>query len=415
VREKKIIVIGGGASGMMAAGEAAKLGAAVSVYEKNDRFGRKLFITGKGRCNLTNARGPEEMLEHISANRRFLYSAFYAFGSRELMDFFENLGVPLVVERGGRVFPRSGKSGDIVRALERHMSENGVERRLNSEVLSVKTDGGKAAGIFTKSGFAPADAVIVATGGLSYPATGSTGDGYRFAREAGHRVTELSPALTPLVTREKWVSGLMGLSLRNVGVKVVIEGLKVYEDFGEMVFTHFGVSGPVVLPAGRAMTGRYAKAPVLSIDLKPALGEEQLDRRILRDFGKYANKDIKNAMADLLPRRLIPVIIERAGIDAGKKACEITRSERKALGKALKSLDLTITGGAGYNEAVVTSGGVAVAEVNPATMESRLVKGLYFTGEVLDVDALTGGYNLQTAFSTGWAAGRAAGRPAAER
>ncbi|MCL2461702.1 MAG: NAD(P)/FAD-dependent oxidoreductase [Defluviitaleaceae bacterium] len=413
---KRIIVVGGGASGMMAAGTAASLGLSeghnfdVILCEKNDKLGKKLFITGKGRCNLTNDRNTDEMLENVTANRRFLYSAFNAFGSRDLMDFFEGLGVPLVVERGKRVFPRSGKSSDIVRALGKYLAENCVDIRLNSEVKSIKTDNGHVVGIETKTGLIPADAVIVATGGLSYPATGSTGDGYRFAREAGHTVTDLHPALTPLVTQEKWVGGLMGLSLRNVGVKVLIDGRKAYEDFGEMIFTHFGVSGPVALSAGRAILNKYEKKPVLSIDLKPALNEDELDRRILRDFEKYANKDLRNAMADLLPQRLIPVIIENAGLDAGKKIHDITKDERRALGRALKSLDLTVIGNMGYNEAVITAGGVSVSEINPATMESKIVAGLYFTGEVLDLDAFTGGYNLQIAFSTGAAAGRAASR-----
>lgn len=405
--KKKIIVIGGGAAGMMAAGRAAKKGHEVHLYEKNNRLGKKILITGKGRCNLTNDSDVETLLENIPGNPYFLYSAFYHLDSFGLQEFFKDLGLELKVERGRRVFPVSDRSLDVVLALEKYLKQNKVKLHLESPVERILMKNGAVIGIRLKNGREEqADGVIVATGGLSYPATGSTGDGYRFAKAAGHHVTKLYPSLVPLKTAEEWCERLMGLSLKNISIKILNQkGKKVYEEFGEMLFTHFGVSGPVILSASRHLILTMEEGYRLLIDLKPAMDEKKLDARLLRDFEKYANKDFGNALGDLLPQKLIPVVLELSGIDAGKKVNLVTREERKRLCGLLKALPLTITGTSGYNEAVVTCGGVCVDEIDPSTMESKLVKHLHFAGEVLDVDAYTGGFNLQIAFSTGYTAG----------
>lgn len=405
--KKKIIVIGGGAAGMMAAGRAAKKGHEVHLYEKNNRLGKKILITGKGRCNLTNDSDVETLLENIPGNPYFLYSAFYHLDSFGLQEFFKDLGLELKVERGRRVFPVSDRSLDVVLALEKYLKQNKVKLHLESPVERILLGNGAVIGIRLKNGREEqADGVIVATGGLSYPATGSTGDGYRFAKAAGHHVTKLYPSLVPLKTAEEWCERLMGLSLKNISIKILNQkGKKVYEEFGEMLFTHFGVSGPVILSASRHLILTMEEGYRLLIDLKPAMDEKKLDARLLRDFEKYANKDFGNALGDLLPQKLIPVVLELSGIDAGKKVNLVTREERKRLCGLLKALPLTITGTSGYNEAVVTCGGVCVDEIDPSTMESKLVKHLHFAGEVLDVDAYTGGFNLQIAFSTGYTAG----------
>ncbi len=407
-----VAVIGGGAAGMMAAVAAAGSGHRVRIYEKNEKLGKKLYITGKGRCNLTNACGTEEMLAKIVRNGKFLYSSFYGFSNRDMMAFMEENGCPVKVERGDRVFPVSDKSSDVIRVFSRKLETLGTECCFRKEVEDIRVSDGRVTGVVLKEGkkFAAADCVVVATGGISYPVTGSTGDGYRFAKRLGHTVTKLAPALVPFEVKELDVArSLQGLSLRNVQVRV-LKGKKVlYEDFGEMLFTHFGVSGPVILSASSYVADPLEKGElVLSIDLKPALDYDQLDKRILRDFEKRKNRQYKNALDDLLPSKIIPVMIERSRIQEEKAVNEITRGERRQLVETVKDFRMTVTGMRGYEEAIVTRGGVSVKEVNPATMESKLVKGLYFAGEVLDVDGITGGFNLQAAWSTGFLAGSSA-------
>lgn len=402
----KVIVVGAGAAGLMAAGKAGEKGHQVHLYEKNDRLGKKILITGKGRCNVTNYSDIDNFLNNIPGNPYFLYSAFYGLDSYGTIDFFNKLGLETKVERGNRVFPVSDKAADVVSALERYIRKNKVKLHLNSPVKGIEVKDGLAVGIKTAGGVVEADAVIVCTGGLSYPGTGSTGDGYKFAKDCGHKVTKLYPSLVPLRTKENWCSEVMGLSLKNIAISIKnSKGKELYKDFGEMLFTHFGVSGPVILSASRHLLGKFDEGLKLYIDLKPALDEKTLDSRILRDFEKYINKDFSNALGDLLPQKLIPVVIRLSGIDNGKKVHDITKEERKRLVSVIKGLELNITGTTGYNEAVITSGGIDVDEINPSTMESKLIKNLYFAGEVLDCDAYTGGYNLQIAFSTGFAAG----------
>ena len=403
----KVIIIGGGAAGMMAAVTAAENGHAVHVYEKNEKLGKKLFITGKGRCNLTNACGMEELFDAVCTNGKFLYSAFYGFTNQDAIRFFEKSGLKIKVERGNRVFPASDRSSDVIAVLQRRMKSLGVNVHLNMAVKEVLAEDGCVKGILTEAGDeADADAVIIATGGLSYQTTGSTGDGYRFAEALGHQVTELSPALVPLNVKEDVVKGLQGLSLRNVRAGIYDGKKRLYEDFGEMMFTHFGVTGPLILTASSRIQKQIRKKELrLAIDLKPALSEEQLDRRILRDFEEAKNKQFKNAVNGLFPAKLVPVMIEKSGILPEKKVNEISKEERHHFLRLIKNFELTVTGLRDYNEAIVTKGGVHVKEVNPATMESRRVSGVYFAGEVLDLDAVTGGFNLQIAWSTAYAAG----------
>lgn len=404
----QVIIIGGGAAGMMAAIAAARAGHKVRIYEKNEKLGKKVYITGKGRCNVTNACDTEELFQNVVHNAKFLYSSFYAFTNTDVMELIEHYGCPLKTERGNRVFPVSDKSSDVIHALAVALRELDVEVELHEEVTAVLTEQEKVTGVRLKRGSRDvfADAVIVTTGGLSYPSTGSTGDGYRFAKELGHSVTELSPALVPFEAREEVCKELQGLSLRNIRAEIR-KGKKVlYSEFGEMLFTHFGVSGPVLLSASSYVAAQIKKEPLtLSIDLKPALGEEQLDARILRDFEEAKNKQFKNSLNQLLPAKLIPVIIERSGISPEKKVNEITREERRCLVQAVKDFCITLTGLRDYKEAIITQGGVSVREVNPSTMESKKTAGLYFAGEVLDLDAVTGGFNLQIAWSTGYLAG----------
>lgn len=415
----RVIVIGGGAAGMMAAAAAADKGRQVTLLERNEKLGKKVFITGKGRCNLTNASDIEEIFEHVVTNRKFLYSALYGFDNRACMDFFEENGLRLKVERGNRVFPASDHSSDVIRTLEKKLKGLSVEIRLHTRVESLVTES-----LLTKSGcdkrrikgvrdergkYYDADAVILATGGISYPSTGSTGDGHRMAEETGHKVTELYPALVPLKAREGFCRELMGLSLKNV-TATFKEGKKVlYSEFGEMLFTHFGVSGPIILSGASVINQRLAKNEIqLFIDLKPALTEEQLQNRLTRDFEENRQKQFKNACGGLFPARLVPVMIALSGIDPDKKACEISKEEKRNFARCIKALPLTITGTGGYEEAIVTKGGVSVKDINPSTMESKQVSGLYFAGELIDVDAFTGGYNLQIAWSTGRLAGESA-------
>ncbi len=474
----RVIVVGGGAAGMMAALAAAEKGCRVCLIEKNEKLGKKLFITGKGRCNVTNAADMETLFDNVRSNAKFLYSAFYDYDSRAVMDFLEKAGCPLKIERGERVFPVSDHSSDVIAAFQRELKKRKVEVLLNTEVKELLLEAGeeaqaegaqegggeagqaeaagscqkegqaRAAGSCQKEGQAGAagscqkagqagvsgsrmkgvrlsngktlyaDSCIVCTGGISYPSTGSTGDGYRFAENAGHQVTQARPSLVPFNIKEKWCAHLMGLSLKNVSLRMICDGREVYEGFGEMLFTHFGVSGPLVLSAssfygviggkGKKKVKGYGETEAntkLYIDLKPALDLEQMDRRLLRDFETNKGKQFKNALGGLFPASLVPVMVELSGIHPERKVNEVTREERRSFAALIKNLPLTVMGVRGFEEAIITRGGVSVREVNPSTMESKKVKGLYFAGEVLDVDALTGGYNLQIAWSTGHLAG----------
>lgn len=402
----KVIVVGGGAAGMMAAIAAGKNGNSVEIYEKNEKLGKKLFITGKGRCNVTNAADVETLLNNVVHNRKFLYSAFYGFDNMAVCDMLEEAGCKLKTERGDRVFPESDHSSDIIKALEKLLQKYHVSVHLKSEVSAIITEDGEAKGIKLSDGKkVTADAVIVCTGGYTYPLTGSTGDGYKFAKSSGHTVTDLAPSLVPFETAEKWVADLMGLSLKNVNLTMVSGKKKLYDGFGEMLFTHFGISGPLVLTASCYYDDKKYPDCKVIIDLKPALSLEQLDKRLVREFEANVNKQFVNALSGLLPSKMIPVMVELSGIPADKKIHDITKQERADFAALLKHVELNITGTRGVAEAIITRGGVAVKEVDPGTMESKTVKGLYFAGELLDLDAVTGGFNLQIAWSTGYAAG----------
>lgn len=406
---KNVVITGGGPAGMMAAITAARRGFKVTLVEKNEKLGKKLFITGKGRCNITNAGDTEDLFNSIVTNRKFMFSSFNGFSNYDTLGFFDELGLQIKIERGNRVFPESDHSSDVIGALNRELKRLSVDVRLNTEVKDIIVNGGKATGVVVKcsgkESTIQADNVIVATGGNSYQSTGSTGDGYRFARKLGHSVTPILPALVPFNVAEDWESDLQGLSLKNVSIVVLDGKQEIYSDFGEMLFTHFGVSGPLILSASSFAAKRIKEHPLkLIIDLKPALSQEQLDERILRDFDEEKNKAFKNSLDKLLPKKMIPVIVRLSDIDGNKKVNEITKQERQRLVSLIKGLGLTLTGLRGFNEAIITQGGINVREINPTTMESKLVKNLYFAGEVLDVDALTGGFNLQVAWSTGYAA-----------
>lgn len=412
-----VCVIGGGPAGMMAAIAAAEKGHSVVLLEKNEKLGKKLFITGKGRCNVTNGADVETLLSNVVTNKKFLYSAFYSFDNQALMDMIEKAGCPLKTERGERVFPVSDHSSDIIKAFERILSEKNVEVRLHTTVREIVTEGDKLIGVKAikqnpngtagKIQLLRADSVIVCTGGVSYPLTGSTGDGYRFANDTGHSLIKPRPSLVPFETRQKWVKDCMGLSLKNVSMKLVSGKKTVYDGFGEMLFTHFGISGPLVLSASAYYDPEKHKDAKAVIDLKPALSEEVLDKRILRDFDEQLNKSFANALGGLVPSSLIPVIADECGVSKEKKVHDITKEERKKLLYTLKNLTLDITGTRGFEEAIITKGGISVKDIDPSTMESKHIKNLYFAGEVLDLDALTGGFNLQIAWSTGHAAGDA--------
>ena len=402
----KTIVIGGGAAGMMAAYAAAMCGNEVSLYEKNEKLGKKVYITGKGRCNVTNACETQDLLGNIVTNPKFMYSPIYTFDNNMVQSFMEEWGCPLKTERGNRVFPQSDKSYDVINALIRAMRENKVDINLDSHVSDILTENGHVTGIRVNGCDIECDNVILATGGYSYPSTGSTGEGHTMASKLGHHITKCMPALVPFTAAEEWVKELQGLSLRNCGVTIYDGDHKIYEDFGELLFTHFGVSGPTVLSASSYAVDIIRKRPLrLVIDLKPALDEKQLDARILRDFEANINRKFMNSLDKLFPKSLIPVIIERSGIDAQCRVNEITRDKRQGLVKLIKNFDLTLTGLRGFNEAIITHGGVDVKEIDSSTMESKLIKGLYFAGEMIDVDAVTGGFNLQVAWSTGYLAG----------
>ncbi len=409
----KVIVIGAGAAGCMAAGVAAQNGAEVLLFERNEKIARKVLITGKGRCNVTNnVADTQEFISNIPGNGRFLYSAFSAFNSQDAIDFFESLGVPLKVERGNRVFPESDRAVDIVDALNRFITKNKVQRK-TERVVKLLTENNEICGVETELGNEYyADSVIVATGGLSYPKTGSDGDGYEFAKSAGHTVTPLRPSLSALVCREGLCSECMGLSLKNVAIRVVDtqKNKEIYDDFGEMLFTHFGVSGPMILSASAHMRNMEKGRYEIYIDLKPALDYEKLDARILRDFADNSNKSISNILALLVPKSLIVPILKTAHIKPSEKANQITKDMRKNLIDVIKGIKLTVTDFNDISEAIVTSGGVKISEINPKTMESKICKGLYFAGEVIDCDGYTGGFNLQIAFSTGHLAGASASK-----
>ncbi len=414
----KIIVIGGGPAGMFAAIAAAETSASneVILLEKNEKLGKKLFITGKGRCNITNASDMEDLFSNVMSNAKFLYSAFYSYDNMRVIDFFEQNGLRTKVERGNRVFPISDHSSDVIATLNRVLKEKKVKVMLHTEVgqilMQEEEDGTKTAvGVKLKDQTTlMADRVIVATGGFSYQTTGSTGDGYRFAEEAGHTITEISPALVPFYAKEEYVTRLQGLSLKNVEVRIYDGKKLLYEEFGEMLFTHFGVSGPLILSASAALKPAQTKKELaMKIDLKPAVSEEQLDKRLLREFEEAKNKQFKNAVAGLFPAKMTPIMIEVSGINPEKKVNEVTREERHAFINLIKTFPVTLCGLRDFNEAIITKGGVKVKEIDPSTMESKCTRHLYFCGEVLDLDAMTGGYNLQIAWSTGYLAGNSAG------
>ena len=400
-----ICVIGGGPAGMFAAITAAEQGRSVLLLEKNDRLGKKLLITGKGRCNVTNNCGSDEVLRNTPRNGKFLFSAMAAYPPARIMEFFEQQGCALKTERGNRVFPESDRSQSVLDALQRRLRTAGVMVK-TAKVLAIKADENGVTGVDTSAGFFPAKKVILATGGASYPATGSTGDGYRFAQDLGHTIVEPQGSLVPLETEGHDAQDMQGLALRNVAVKLLNpKGKAVYKDFGEMLFTHFGISGPTVLSASAHID--KGEGWKLSIDLKPALEENKLDERILRDLELYQNRSMENALTDLLPRSMIPVVLRRLGVDPELQANSFTKQNRRALVELLKNFSLTITGKRPVREAIITSGGVKVSEIDPKTMESKKIPGLYFAGEVIDCDAYTGGFNLQIAWATAYAAGRA--------
>lgn len=400
----RVGVIGGGPAGIMAAGAAAGRGHDVTLIEKNKQLGKKLFITGKGRCNITNASPISEFFDNIISNREFLYSSLYTFDNEAIIRLLESYGLNTKVERGNRVFPESDKSSDVIKAFQKYLDHMGAEVLLNSRVSHVYMEDNIFMVVLTTGEKMQFDRLVIATGGASYPATGSEGDGYKMARAFGHTVTELKPSLVPIELEEPWLKDLMGLSLKNVTLRAYSDKKLINEEFGEMIFTHFGISGPIVLTMSNHIN-RLKNKPVLTLDLKPALDDETLDNRLLRDFQEYKNKQLKNALNDLLPQKLIPLIIQVSGIYPEKTVHQITREERSKLLEAIKAFPLQFKGFRPLDEAIVTSGGIKVQEVNPSTMESRIVPGLYFAGEIIDIDALTGGYNLQIAYSTGYLAG----------
>lgn len=410
-----VIVIGGGPAGMMAAITAAEYGNNVTIIEKNSDFGKKLLITGKGRCNITSSLYMSEFIKNTPGNGQFLYSAFQNYTNTDIIDFLKNQGLEVKEERGNRIFPVTDKSIDVLNCFKSKINELKIKKLFNTRVQKILVQNGEVLGVRTEKEIIQTDKIILATGGKSYPLTGSTGDGYLIAKNIGHKVTEIRPSLVPLVIYEKnECKEMQGLSLRNVGIKIIDESKNklIYEDFGEMIFTHFGISGPTIL-SGSAHLVRYKEIDnlmkeqkiKLQIDLKPALTEEQLDERILRDFKEFKNKQFKHALDKLLPQKMIPIVIEKTKINEEKRVNEITKEERRNLIKVLKKFELTIKDFRPVEEAIITSGGINIKEINPKTMESKLVKGLYFAGEIMDVDSYTGGFNLQIAYSTGYTAG----------
>ena len=406
--KNRVVIIGGGAAGLMAASRARLHADEVTVIERNRICGRKLRITGKGRCNITNIADTDEIMDNITSNRKFMYSALGALSNYDVIALMEDLGVATKVERGGRVFPVSDSAKDVADALWRAASGKNV-RYITAKALAIEASDGKVRAVRYEGGRVEADSVILATGGKSYPLTGSDGSGYAICAALGHTIVEPKPSLVPLVCREKFCAELMGLTLKNVELTVLENGKKIYSDFGELLFTHFGISGPIVLSASAHMRNFGKSDYEVRIDMKPALDEKQLDARILRDFGEAGKKHLINAMDKLLPKAIIPVIIERAGVPAHKAAGQLTHGERQKICRAMKSFALTVVKTRPIDEAIITAGGVRCSEINPSTMESKIVGGLYFAGEIIDVDAYTGGYNLQIAFSTGYLAGESAG------
>ena len=403
-----VVVIGGGAAGMIAAGAAGSLNKSVLLLEKNEKLGKKLYITGKGRCNFTNMASPEDFLKKVPRNHKFLYGALNSFSSDDIVSLLNTLGLKTKVERGGRVYPSSDKSRDVIKYLEKYMRINNVEIRLNTKVAGVICFDDAVTGInLDDDKVISTKSVIVATGGLSYPSTGSDGDGYRFAQVLGHKIVELTPSLIPLEVKEEYIKELQGLSLKNVTVSLISGGKVLYNDFGEMLFTHFGLSGPLILSASHYAVEALRKGIKINaaIDLKPYMTCEELDKRLLKEFDTFMNKQFKNSLDNLLPQKIIPVIIKLSGISETKPVNQISKYERKELCNVIKNLTFEITSPRPIAEAIVTAGGIAVNEINPKTMESKLIKGLFFAGEVIDVHGFTGGYNLQIAFSTGYAAG----------
>lgn len=406
----KVFVIGGGPAGMMAAIAAAKNWNEVHLFEKNEKLGKKLFITGKGRCNVTNASDMASHFNNIVSNPKFLYSAYNTFMSEDVIDMIESAGIPLKTERGNRVFPISDKSSDIIKALSIKLKESGVNIHLNCNVQGItecnEAEKGNFCVKFSDGKKLYCDSCIIATGGFSYQTTGSTGDGYNFAKTLGHDVTKLYPALVPLNVKDECCKEMQGLSLKNVTLSVYVDDKKMYSDMGEMLFTHFGISGPLVLTASSVVTDCMTNHKVTAyIDLKPALTNEQLDKRLVRDFTENINKNFKNSLDGLMPKKMLPIIIRLSGIPEEKKVNEITKEERHRLVDIIKNFKLDISSTRGYNEAIITKGGIDIKQVSPKTMESKMIPGLYFAGEVLDLDAFTGGYNLQIAWSTGYVAG----------
>lgn len=403
----KVLVIGGGAAGMLSAIFAARNGSEVVLLEQNEKLGKKLFITGKGRCNLTNACDTEDLFRNVVTNPKFMYSAFYSFSNEMVMDFFEALGMPCKVERGNRVFPQSDHSSDVIKALEKELKRLGVTVRLHTKVKHLIIEDHICKGVVVTGGQEKllADRVIIACGGISYPRTGACPDGYEFARMAGHKIMTPEPSLVPFELEDACCRELMGIALKNVSVTIFADGKKVYSDFGEMLFTHFGVSGPIIIKASAYIHKYLNKKLTMTIDLKPALSDKQLDERLLKDFQIFQNKQLKNGLEKLLLKALIPVVIAKSGLDGEKKVNELTREERRQLLNTVKHLPFAIRGLRGWDEAIITKGGVNVKDIDPGTMESKLTKHLYFAGEVLDLDALTGGFNLQIAWSTGYLAG----------
>lgn len=403
---RKVIVVGGGAAGLMAAGVAAQNGAEVTLFEKNEKTGRKILITGKGRCNITNYCDNDEFISNIPTNPRFMYSAINAFSTYDAVAFFEDLGVPVKVERGNRVFPVSDKAADVADALRLFATRNGT-KIINEAVKALVQKDSAVIGVKTNSGTYIADKVIVCTGGKSYPRTGSTGDGYTFAKTVGHKVVTLTPSLVPLESDDQFCRELQGLALKNVSVKVIDENSnrEIYSDFGEMLFTHFGISGPTILSASAHMKNMQSGRYTVHVDLKPALDVATLDKRLLKDFSKFINKDISNSLFELMPKSLIPVLLDMCGIDPHTKCNSITHEQRESMVTTLKDLKITVKGFRPIDEAIITCGGVCVSEIDPKTMKSKIVDNLYFAGEVIDVDAYTGGFNLQIAYSTAYLAG----------
>ncbi|CUP71668.1 NAD(P)/FAD-dependent oxidoreductase [Clostridium baratii] len=399
----KVVVIGAGPAGMMAAITASKNDNEVILIDGNDRLGKKLFITGKGRCNVTNSKDISEFFDFIPGNPYFLYSSLYTFTNEDTMNFFENEGIKLKVERGGRVFPNSDKSSDIIKGLSNVINRSNIKVMLNSKVTGIIKDENKIIGVKIDNNIIKGDHFIIATGGASYPLTGSRGEGQKFAKELGHNIIELKPSLVPIEIKENLVKELMGLSLRNIELTIYEGKKKVFKDFGEMIFTHFGISGPLVLSGSRFIKNN--KDYTVSIDLKPALDVKELDLRIQKDFKKYINKDFKNSLDDLLPKKLIPIIIKRSMIKEDKKVNEITKEERKRLISLIKEFTLSVKGLRPIEEAIVTAGGIDTKEIDPSTMKSKIISNLSFAGEVIDVDAFTGGYNVQIALSTGYISG----------